>query len=93
MDKSTETLVKVQHWLQGLLQCVYRRQGEVLEVPADSAYYYLDLITETLKAKPEELPNERQDYTLIDDSLAHIENSLGKLIDIVDKKGGNVLVK
>ncbi len=81
MDKSTETLVRVQNWLQSLLQCIYRRQGEVLEVPADSAYYYLDLITETLKAKT------------VDTSLAHIENSLGKLIDIVDKKGGNVLVK
>lgn len=70
MDKSTETLIKVQRWLQGLLQCIYRRQGEVLEIPADSAYYYLDLITETLKAKTEDLPNERQDYTLIDDTPA-----------------------
>ena len=97
MDNSTETLVRVRNWLQGLLQCVYRRQGEVLEIPADSAYYYLDLITKALQVKPEELPNERQDYTLKDDtvnnSLARIEDSLAKLSAIVAERGSKVLVQ
>ena len=51
-DKRTaaiDTLQRVQRWLQGLLQCVYRRQGEVLELPADSAYYFLDEVTEAIK--------------------------------------------
>lgn len=67
MDNSTETLVRVHNWLQGLLQ-FHRCLGEVLEIPVDSAYYYLDLITKALQVKPEDLPNERQDYTIIDDT-------------------------
>lgn len=46
---AVNTLQQVRDWLQSLLQCVYRRQGEVLQIPADSAYYYLDKITEAIK--------------------------------------------
>jgi hypothetical protein len=41
-----EVLRRVQGWLEGMLGYIHRCQGEVLEVPADSAYYFLDMIKE-----------------------------------------------
>ena len=41
-----EVLRRIQGWLEGMLGYIHRCQGEVLEVPADSAYYLLDMIKE-----------------------------------------------